>query len=46
MGIRFPEWREERNSSGDIVTTGGTGFGVMAILVGIDRGWISMGIRD
>lgn len=31
----------ERNSSGDIVTTGGTGFGVMAILVGIDRGWIS-----
>ena len=31
----------ERNSSGDLVTTGGTGFGVMAILVGIDRGWIS-----
>lgn len=31
----------ERNSSGDIVTTGGTGFGVMAILVGINRGFIS-----
>lgn len=25
----------------DIVTTGGSGFGVMAILVGIERGWIT-----
>ncbi|WP_461100450.1 glucoamylase family protein [Spirosoma koreense] len=31
----------ERNSSGDVVTTGGTGFGVMAILVGINRNFIS-----
>jgi len=31
----------ERNTSGDIVTTGGTGFGVMAILVGIERGYIT-----
>ena len=31
----------ERNTSGDIVTTGGTGFGVMAILVGIERGFIT-----
>jgi len=31
----------ERFGSGDIVTTGGTGFGVMAILVGIHRGWIT-----
>lgn len=31
----------ERNTSGDIVTTGGTGFGVMAILVGIENGYIS-----
>ena len=31
----------ERFGSGDIVTTGGTGFGVMAIIVGIHRGWIS-----
>lgn len=31
----------ERNSSGDIVTSGGSGFGIMAILVGIERGWIS-----
>ncbi len=31
----------ERNSSGDIVTTGGSGFGIMAIIVGIDRGFIS-----
>lgn len=31
----------ERNSSGDVVTTGGTGFGVMAILVGINRNFIT-----
>ncbi len=31
----------ERNASGDIVTTGGSGFGVMAIIVGIERGWIT-----
>jgi hypothetical protein len=30
----------ERNTSGDIVTTGGSGFGVMAILVGIQRGFV------
>jgi hypothetical protein len=31
----------ERNTSGNTVTIGGTGFGVMAILVGIERGFIS-----
>jgi hypothetical protein len=31
----------ERNTSGDLVTTGGTGFGVMSILVGIQRNFIS-----
>lgn len=31
----------ERNSSGETVTTGGSGFGVMAILVGIQRNFIS-----
>ncbi|MEM7368237.1 MAG: glucoamylase family protein [Bacteroidota bacterium] len=31
----------ERNTSGDLVTTGGSGFGVMAIIVGIERGFIS-----
>ncbi|MEP6628767.1 MAG: Ig-like domain-containing protein, partial [Ginsengibacter sp.] len=31
----------ERNTSGDMVTTGGTGFGVMSILVGINRNFIS-----
>ncbi len=31
----------ERNTSGDIVTTGGSGFGVMAILTGIERGYIT-----
>ena len=31
----------ERNSSGDVVTIGGSGFGIMAILVGIERGYIT-----
>jgi hypothetical protein len=30
----------ERNNSGDLVTTGGTGFGIMSIIVGIERGFI------
>ncbi len=31
----------ERNTSGDIVTSGGGGFGVMALIVGMERGFIS-----
>ncbi|MEZ4906570.1 MAG: glucoamylase family protein [Saprospiraceae bacterium] len=31
----------ERNTSGDIVTSGGSGFGIMSIIVGVDRGFIS-----
>lgn len=31
----------ERNTSGDVVTMGGSGFGIMAILVGIERGFIN-----
>ena len=31
----------ERNSSGDIVTSGGSGFGLMALIVGIERGFIT-----
>ncbi len=31
----------ERNSSGDVVTTGGSGFGIMAMVVGMERGFIS-----
>lgn len=31
----------ERNGSGDVVTIGGSGFGLMAILVGIQRNFIS-----
>ena len=31
----------ERNTSGDICTTGGTGFGIMAIVVGAERGFIT-----
>lgn len=31
----------ERNTSGNIVTSGGTGFGIMAIIVGIERNFIT-----
>lgn len=31
----------ERNTSGETVTTGGSGFGLMAVLVGVERGFIS-----
>jgi hypothetical protein len=31
----------ERNSSGDIVTTGGSGFGIMAMVVAMERGFVS-----
>ncbi len=31
----------ERNTSGDIVTSGGSGFGIMAIVVAIHRGFIT-----
>lgn len=31
----------ERNTSGDLVTTGGTGFGVMSIIVGVDRNFVT-----
>ena len=31
----------ERNTSGDIVTTGGTGFGIMGMVVGVHRNFIS-----
>jgi hypothetical protein len=31
----------ERNTSPDTVTTGGTGFGLMAMVVGMDRGFIT-----
>ena len=31
----------ERLGSGDVVTTGGSGFGIMALLVGVERGFIN-----
>ncbi|MCB0689045.1 MAG: T9SS type A sorting domain-containing protein [Saprospiraceae bacterium] len=31
----------ERNTSGDLVTSGGSGFGIMAIIVGIHRNFIT-----
>ncbi len=33
----------ERYTSGDIVTSGGSGFGVMALIVGMERGFITRG---
>lgn len=30
----------ERNTSGDVVTVGGSGFGLMAVIVGVERGFI------
>lgn len=31
----------ERNSSGSLVTSGGSGFGLMALITGVDRGFIT-----
>ena len=31
----------DRNTSGDVVTTGGTGFGIMTLIVGMERGYIT-----
>ncbi len=31
----------ERFDSGDLVTIGGSGFGILAVLVGVERGWIT-----
>ncbi|MBB5397077.1 glucoamylase family protein [Mucilaginibacter sp. AK015] len=31
----------ERNTSGDVVTTGGSGFGIMALVAGVNRGFIT-----
>jgi len=31
----------ERNTSGDVVTSGGTGFGLLNIIIGAERGFIS-----
>ncbi|NTS43970.1 Ig-like domain-containing protein [Flavisolibacter sp. BT320] len=33
----------ERNTSGDVVTSGGSGFGIMAIITAIHRGFITKG---
>ncbi|HEX2628149.1 MAG TPA: glucoamylase family protein [Chitinophagaceae bacterium] len=31
----------ERNTSGDLVTSGGSGFGIMTIITAVHRGWIT-----
>ncbi|MBL7810411.1 MAG: T9SS type A sorting domain-containing protein [Saprospiraceae bacterium] len=33
--------RERSNGDPNVVTTGGTGFGIMAIVVGAERGWVT-----
>ena len=33
--------RERNNGDPDIVTTGGSGFGIMALVVGAERGWVT-----
>lgn len=33
----------ERNTSGDLVTSGGSGFGIMALIVGMERNFITRG---
>lgn len=35
--------RERSNGDNNVITSGGTGFGVLAILVGIERGFVSRG---
>jgi len=41
LGILSCGMARERNTSGDYVTTGGSGFGIMDIIVAIERGFIS-----
>jgi hypothetical protein len=41
FGHPYSGMARERNTSGNLVTSGGTGFGLMAILVGIERGFIT-----
>lgn len=40
-GMARERSNEAYNYGNEVVTTGGTGFGVMAIIVAADRGWIS-----
>jgi hypothetical protein len=41
FGHPFSGLARERNTSGNTVTTGGSGFGIMSIVVGINRNFIS-----
>lgn len=41
FGHEYSGMARERTTSGDVVTTGGTGFGVMAMLVAAERGFIT-----
>jgi hypothetical protein len=39
-GLARERSNEAYNYGSEVVTTGGTGFGVMALIVGVERGWI------
>jgi hypothetical protein len=39
-GLARERSNEAYNYGNEVVTTGGTGFGVMALIVGVERGWI------
>ncbi|MCB9310102.1 MAG: beta-glucosidase [Lewinellaceae bacterium] len=41
FGHPYSGMARERNNSGNLVTTGGTGFGIMSIIVGIENNFIS-----
>ena len=41
FGHEYSGMARERTTSGNVVTTGGTGFGVMAMLVAAERGFIT-----
>ncbi len=40
-GLARERSNEAYDYGNEVVTTGGSGFGVMAIIVGVNRGWIS-----
>jgi len=35
--------RERSNGDPDVITTGGSGFGIMAVIIAAERGWITRG---
>ena len=42
-GLALDRQKTSGNRDNDLVAVGGSGFGIMAIIVGVERGWISRG---